>query len=633
MPDKNGTDVSKLLKENGMDSLIDIFYNAEYYDVEDLTEEIIKTLLPAEKPGTIARLIRKVKEKQDEIKRAKDAINNKKTPPMPDIPHLPAGTTLDLSKSDFTFNNVPFSIPTELGINYSDKEIVAPGTLNAIQWLTIIQSNSLTFASNMTDALNPDSKKHHRADKPVVDWVYDEKDISFYEDMHLAAVVYSAVSYTEESANLVAAGYTKEDAGIGFPFCALSFENSNKVHTNSLKASKSVYMTGVWEYPRVRLILKERTKVTQAFLDCIDNALAKQRDDEKTSALQEAFDTYGHAFPVDVTLGGRLYFVHSEQSSADISDETYERLTTIAINAMADNAKGGGGFVNQEGNASYKKVLEQMTSNKFQAIGGDTTLASSPSNWPETVKKPENWAVIDYNKLVRTVDLLPAAKRDEVLKYWKAPEVIEKDPFDYKTVFLSPMTSDQQALNWSPGFLPVYTTPTVFTKDNDNAIWRFIRCRVIDEKNVYWIQHIKTGQLLTECAYEEKYGNDFSFHGTLACAKIPDDPYYFSNTTKVSGQLYRITPLRAYSNADRFADLYIIEYYDNPEKLLYMGGSTSSLSEYGGRTFLKQANWCCMDEGSFGYPLTKLQKILTLIGDPDKSDYRAIAWKIIPIND
>ena len=70
-------------------------------------------------------------------------------------------------------------------------------------------------------------------------------------------------------------------------------------------------------------------------------------------------------------------------------------------------------------NAKGEKVTAESLSKsiQFKVQGGDTTLTSNPVDWPGTVKKPTNWAVIGRGSWFR-FSWLPEALRNRVLAQW-----------------------------------------------------------------------------------------------------------------------------------------------------------------------------------------------------------------------
>ena len=71
----------------------------------------------------------------------------------------------------------------------------------------------------------------------------------------VSATVESEVTYAAETASYVRAGVDKQQASVGFPFAAVSFEREHKERQAGASYKKQLQCIGRWYYPRVRLRL------------------------------------------------------------------------------------------------------------------------------------------------------------------------------------------------------------------------------------------------------------------------------------------------------------------------------------------------------------------------------------------
>ena len=69
------------------------------------------------------------------------------------------------------------------------------------------------------------------------------------------------------------AGFDKQQASVGFPFAAASFEREHKERQAGASDKKQLQMIGRWYYPRVQLNLKECATASERFKTAIRSAL------------------------------------------------------------------------------------------------------------------------------------------------------------------------------------------------------------------------------------------------------------------------------------------------------------------------------------------------------------------------
>ena len=64
--------------------------------------------------------------------------------------------------------------------------------------------------------------------------------------MHLEASVESEVTFTEETGSYVRAGFNKQEASVGSPFAAASFEREHKERQAGASHKKQMQLIGRW---------------------------------------------------------------------------------------------------------------------------------------------------------------------------------------------------------------------------------------------------------------------------------------------------------------------------------------------------------------------------------------------------
>jgi hypothetical protein len=176
-----------------------------------------------------------------------------------------------------------------------------------------------------------------------------------------------------------------------------------------------MYVVGTYDFDRVRVDLEQCTVVSPRFVSAIENALEHP---SPKSALKAVFQKYGQVVGTQVTLGGRLFFIHRKEDMEVAKAESVKSSTSVALGIaiMGIGGSVGAGF----GSASDKQVMNQSMDERisFQAIGGDVTLVNEPEKWKDSIKSPALWEVIRYDKLIPTVDLLEPVLKQRIMKLW-----------------------------------------------------------------------------------------------------------------------------------------------------------------------------------------------------------------------
>jgi hypothetical protein len=88
----------------------------------------------------------------------------------------------------------------------------------------------------------------------------------------------------------------------------------------------------------------------------------------------------------------------------------------VQAKALGGSVSGGATFQNASGTTmSAQDIAATMTADVW---GGDTT--ADRKSWPDTIKTPDDWAVIGYSGVHSTIDLLPADLQTQVNDVWRA---------------------------------------------------------------------------------------------------------------------------------------------------------------------------------------------------------------------
>ena len=394
-PSLETTEVTAWLGERFAASFAEAFYQEGYLEVGEVDAAAVDRIVTEK--GTASRL------KADLARRAQGAM-------VP--PELPAGTTLDLSKPVVTSaDGVTFKIPTALSVERTRDAIQSPNALQNADWVVIARNSALLYGFRM-DGPTPARARHQ-----VLEWVVPER-IDFARSEMFQARVESAVTYTEETASYVRAGFDKQTATAGFPFCSASFERSHKERTASASSHKELHEIGMWKYPRATLFLDDCTQVSAGFVQAVRSAL--QATDPR-EALRQVLLDYGHAVPMEVTLGGQLHFEHVRTEDGETHEHQVEQEIKAAVEAKYQGFSASASSASGSSTSHSAASVAMAEQTSFDALGGDTTVVSNPAQWAPTVKDPQLWAVIGNARLCSPLDLLDPDLRAAAIQQWPQP--------------------------------------------------------------------------------------------------------------------------------------------------------------------------------------------------------------------
>ncbi len=598
---KENTAVTQWLKENGAEKFVDAFYKEGYDDKEDVSEEVIDRLVPL--PGIAQRLKRSLKKPEPKPKRDPLAV-----------PSLPLGTELDLSTPELkTPEGITFKLPEALSTEVSGKEIPSPNSLPDGDWMVIARNSQLLYGFQM------DKATPKKARRPVLHWKVAHTT-DFVRAEHLEAKVTSELSYTEQSASYAKSGFNSQSASMGFPFCSASFARSEREKQASSSYHKRLYMTGIWRYPRATLYLENCTVVSPDFVDRIEKALASA---DPSTQLNKVFEEYGHTIPSEVLLGGQLYFQEKHEARGFIQESAVENTIKAAISAKVStqvtNAEGSAGVSFQDGSAQKVTAHEIATRASFEAVGGDTTLASNPASWAGTVKDPNLWAVIANEGIHSTVDLLNDDLRSRVLAVWRttppAPHALDGHVVTIRTPAINPpvrvLGREVNASNQSTPH-PVRMPDWVLSSPKGRGVaWRLSFSGHYGDKEtksnpLFWIELVGQNVLLalatsihfdifsdapehelaaiglrqavtnTGLPYFNRNVSGGAF-ATLASSEVKQLPLENASARRALWYVKPVDP--AHYFGDTFADAYFLEQYDSHQVLSCQDDTSGGLPD------------------------------------------------------
>ncbi|RXK80677.1 hypothetical protein EST62_12605 [Chlorobaculum sp. 24CR] len=413
-PASSQTTAGAWLSKNQAAGYIQRFLDAGYDDLSDLLPDVIKTVLQGEKQGIVDRLVRiRTQELQ-------------KPQPLPP-PALKPGMAMDLSAPVLKgMDGVSIKLP-DLGFAPGPnvrQNVVSAAALTDEEWLALAINSDMLMGLDLEAFFEGEASTPQECFAPALWWKVPESR-EFFNCEHLSAKINTEITYTSKSATMVSAGFTSVTASVSTPWvsASVSHERSYKEAQSSKKST--LYIIGMYDLDRVRVDLDECAVVSPRFVSAVENALA---DANPKEALAKVFQKYGQIIGRQVTLGGRLFFVHAKEEVENSRIETLKSTTSAAI------AGGFGAFSASAGvtvgSSSEKQESSQSMNEKiaFQAVGGDVTLANEPEKWKDTIKSPALWEVIRYDKIRYTYELLSPELRELVLMYWERPMGSDEGP-------------------------------------------------------------------------------------------------------------------------------------------------------------------------------------------------------------
>jgi hypothetical protein len=440
-----GDQVETWLRSNGVPSqYVKAILNAGYTEMLDMNDAIAKFIVKP-MPGLAVKLRRTLqKEREEEEKKLpKNGGEHEEKAPTPkpeatppDIPTLPTGTELNLSPPEKIEapDGVTFKLPDDFSVQPDDKPIEDPADLTPEDWKHLATKTGMRRAYHMTD-FDADEENPPQSKLEALDWV-DRPSRDFMESATGASSVSAKLTYSENTASYVRAGFDTEAFEGCYAFCSASFQRKHEERRAESSYKKSLQMIGKWFYPRATVTLlgkKGCAKLSPGFVEAVRKALASESPRKE---LQDLFAEWGIAAPNEVLLGGLATFLKTRTMEGEVNEKSVKATIVAAVNiksgprsASASTSQGAG----SEEKLTAQSLVESST---FKYVGGNT-LVSDTKTWPATVGPAKSWDVIGRSKLVPLVDLLDAELHKKVLDVWSEvavhPAVLDDEPLPAST--------------------------------------------------------------------------------------------------------------------------------------------------------------------------------------------------------
>jgi hypothetical protein len=139
--------------------------------------------------------------------------------------------------------------------------------------------------------------------------------------------------------------------------------------------------------------------------------------------LTKVLNEYGQFIPTHLVIGGRLYGTNesdiTNENTIGDATEKWAGETRAAISGMMWSAKLNVNVskFNEIQNASMN--VNESQNRNINAIGGEGSFLSDPSEWAGSLNDYKAWSIIKYQGLIPALELLPKDLRDLSLKLLK----------------------------------------------------------------------------------------------------------------------------------------------------------------------------------------------------------------------
>ncbi|KAK0372145.1 hypothetical protein CLIM01_10490 [Colletotrichum limetticola] len=206
--------------------------------------------------------------------------------------------------------------------------------------------------------------------------------------------------------NKIALGYS----GIGINVASgKSFDSQGEQSSGSNRSVKS--MIGIYKLPRATLFLNADDLVpTKAFTDGIEKIKELGEEADETD-VRKFYERFGQFFCHEVILGGMLLstkaLIGNESQDEEKSRCSFKHAIGMSVSSPveviigAESKKEIASGADQNIVRSYKDSDDSVV---FEAVGGNTILASNPQQWCATVGDYNNWRVIGRQEMKLILD-------------------------------------------------------------------------------------------------------------------------------------------------------------------------------------------------------------------------------------
>ncbi|KAF5637151.1 hypothetical protein F52700_4888 [Fusarium sp. NRRL 52700] len=266
-------------------------------------------------------------------------------------------------------------------------------------------------------------------------------DFSINDNSRIDIVISSHEFQTSMATNDFSASSTSASLGGSYgPISASVSYSTESTHSSSTLNTSDAYnktMIAKYMFPRVDLNLDSCLEPTQGLKD----AIAKVEATKNIKDLHQLRHDYGYLFCKSVTVGGRLQTqAVMDQSSTTSEQEQKQSLkTSVGLAVSAPKVSASVSHTEESGSdkSSSQGQSDKSESHVFEAMGGDSLLASNPLAWIPTVGSYKNWRIINRNGLTLMSDMISSLSGYEHTRSWfeqAVPALSKYIEFSHSTV-------------------------------------------------------------------------------------------------------------------------------------------------------------------------------------------------------
>ncbi|CAF3629984.1 unnamed protein product, partial [Fusarium graminearum] len=247
-------------------------------------------------------------------------------------------------------------------------------------------------------------------------------DFSVNDNSRIDVVVSSHEFQTSMATNDFSASSTSASLGGSYgPISASVSYSQDSMHSSSTSNTSDTYhktMIAKYLFPRVDLSLDECLEPTDGLM----KAIQKVEATKNIKDLRQLRQDYGYLFCTSLTIGGRLQTqsIMTDTEKTSEQEQKQSMKTSVGLSVASPEASASISHTQESGSANSQSqaTSDKYESHAFEAMGGDTLLASNPLSWIPTVGNYNNWRIINRDGLILMSDMISGLSGLEHVRSW-----------------------------------------------------------------------------------------------------------------------------------------------------------------------------------------------------------------------
>ncbi|KAG8675926.1 hypothetical protein FPOAC1_001921 [Fusarium poae] len=247
-------------------------------------------------------------------------------------------------------------------------------------------------------------------------------DFSVNDNSRINVVVSSHEFQTSMATNDFSASSTSASLGGSYgPISASVSASEESMHSSSTSNTSDTYhktMIAKYLFPRVDLSLDECLEPTEG----LTKAIQKVEATKNIKDLRQLRRDYGYLFCKTLTIGGRLQTqsIMADTEKTSEQEQKQSMKTSVGLAVSSPKASASVSHTQESGSANSQSqaTSDKSESHAFEAMGGDSLLASNPVAWIPTVGNYNNWRIINRDGLILMSDMISGLSGYEHTRSW-----------------------------------------------------------------------------------------------------------------------------------------------------------------------------------------------------------------------